>query len=799
MNALAVLKQLTTEEKIKLCSGADLWHLESFPDKDIPQIMMTDGPHGLRKQVGDGNGLGLADSIPATCFPTASLSACSWDKALMFHVGQALAEEALAQKVSVILGPGVNIKRNAKCGRNFEYFSEDPYLSGMLAAAMINGTQSMGIGTSIKHFAANNQETRRMSSSSNLDERTLRELYLKPFEIAIKYSRPWTVMASYNKINGVHSSSNPWLLNTVLREEWGFDGVVVSDWGAAHERPIDLKAGEDLEMPGNNHYYLEAVKAALADGSLTMKELDQNVLRILQLIEKAEPALSEDWTFDQVAHRGLARKVAQESIVLLKNEDKLLPLDPAQPILVLGEFAEKARIQGSGSSKVHPLKTETFLDGLAQLCIQFSYRQAYDLKNGQDLTLVPDAIEAIQTDQPVVILVGLTEDDEIEGFDRPTLAISVSHHALIEAVLEKTSKVIVILVGGAPYEIPWADRVSAILAGYLPGEAGGPALADILFGAINPSGKLAETWQLKEGDAPSDLLYGVMTKEVTYRECLFVGYRYFDSAREQVAFPFGHGLSYTEFEYKDLSFTENVLSFTLTNIGERTGSEVIQVYLSNQTGVDYFPVHELKAFEKITLKAHESKVIHLALNESAFQHFDSTLGRFVCAQGTYEIQVGSSSRDIRLSLKIDLKSPDPQHIETHWKELWVDHLQGQPTDLDFEALTGMAVKPQRLLAKGEFNLDSAISDMDHLLIGKAMKVLSSGMLKKATQTQDTDSADFKVMMAMVLDMPLRNTMLMSQGQFPPNLAYAIIDIANGHWITGLRRLLSFYTNQKKAS
>ena len=791
MNAYDVLSRMSTDDKIRLCSGLDQWHLTGFPELGIPSIMVADGPHGLRKQI-EKDQIGLTDSVPSTCFPTASLSACSWDKALIYQMGQILATEAIDQKVSVILGPGANIKRNARCGRNFEYFSEDPLLSGQLAASFINGVQSLGVGASLKHFAANNQELQRMSSSSNIDIRALREIYLRPFEIAIKLSQPWTVMASYNKINGVHSSSNPWLLTTVLRNEWNFEGAVVSDWGAAHERDLDMKAGLDLEMPGNGYYYLSQVKDALASGTLKMEELNACALRLLKLIEKAYPALSEKAEFDPEEHHAFARKVAQESMVLLKNENHTLPLGLDEPILVLGEFAEKPRIQGSGSSKVHPYKTESLLDGLTGLGANFSYRRGYDLHDGDDLTHIQEAVEGIAPNQKAVIMVGLSETDEVEGFDRDDLKIARSHHALIEAVLEKTDQVIIILVGGAPYELPWAPRAAAILNGYLPGEAGGSALCDVIYGLVNPSGKLAETWPMNQGDAASDLLYGVMTKEVTYRESIFVGYRDYDSANKPVCFPFGHGLSYTTFDYKDLSFIENVVSFTLTNTGDRDGSEIIQVYVSNLSDACYFPSHELKAFEKITLKAKESKVIHLALNKSAFEYFDPSLQRFVCASGIYEIQVGASSRDLRLSTQISVKSPDPQHVESHWKSLWYGHLKGYPLDSDFEALTGMSVKTTKALKRGDFTLDASINDMNHTLIGKVMKVMSKQMLMKATDTKSTEtsSIEFKVMMAMVMDMPIRNTMLMSQGQFPESMAYGILDIANGHWIKGLKRILN---------
>jgi beta-glucosidase len=786
MNIQAVLNQLSTEDKIKLCSGKDMWHLESFPKLGIDEIMVADGPHGLRK-ASQQDKVGVAEGSPSTCFPTASLTACSWDKELIYQMGQVLAEEALAQNIAVILGPGVNIKRNPRCGRNFEYFSEDPYLSGWMAASFIKGVQSQGIGTSLKHFAANNQELDRLTSSSNIDPRALREIYLKPFEIAVKHAQPWTIMASYNKINGVHSGSNPWLLKKVLRDEWGFNGLVVSDWGATHEREIDLKAGLDLEMPGNDHYYDTQVLQALKTGKLKLEDLDLSTLRVLDLINKSMPSLRRKITFDPNEHHAFARKIAQESIVLLKNDQDLLPLDASSSILVLGELAEKPRIQGAGSSKVTPYHVESLLDGLREVSSNFSYRRATNNHNKNDFSMMTQAVSDITEDQIVVIVAGLTEETEMEGLDRSTLKLPLSQESLIETVLTKTSKVIIILAGGSPFEMPWVNKIPAILNGYLPGEAGGLALADILYGKINPSGKLAETYPLLQQDNPCDFSYGIEAKNVYYRESIFVGYRYYDSAKKEVLFPFGHGLHYTQFEYRDLSYAENVVSFTLTNIGQRSGSEIVQI---NLTGANYFPSHELKAFEKITLKAGESKVIHLALDESAFQYYDSSLERFICANGIYEIQVGASSRDLRLSQKISLVSQDPQHIDESWKKLWFGSLSGLPNDSDFEALTSIPVVKDKHIKKGEFTIDSTFNDMNHLMFGKAMRLVMKGMLMKANKVKlsETNSTEFKVLLELVFGMTLRGMISMSEGKFSRQQAYGILELANGHWSIGIKQL-----------
>jgi beta-glucosidase len=597
-------------------------------------------------------------------------------------------------------------------------------------------------------------------------------------------------MCSYNKINGVHSSCNEWLLKSVLRETWGFTGAVMSDWGAAHDRDLDLKAGLDLEMPGNDAYYHQQVLDALDSGSLKMEDLDRSALRILDMINKSIPALNTRFSADIQAHRAFARKVAQESIVLLKNTEDLLPLELNQPILVLGELAQLPRIQGSGSAHVHPIQTESLLDGLREHQVKFDYRKGTNILNSTDVSGIDKDTKDISPDQIVVICVGLNEDDELEGLDRVDMNLPQSNTALIHAVLSKTNKVIVIVFGGAPIEMPWADRVPAILNAYLAGEAGGLALADILYGIVNPSGKLAETYPVSLDDIPSSEWFGVEAKQVNYRESLFVGYRYFDSADKPVRFPFGHGLSYTSFEYKDLSYAQNVVSFTLTNTGFRTGSEIVQLYISNQSGANYFPIHELKAFEKITLKEGESKVIHIALEESAFQYYDSSLEQFICADGIYEIQVGASSRDIRLTQKIVLDSQDPQHIDESWKKLWVGTLNGHPSDADFEALIGHPIQLDKASQKGQFTIDSTLNDLRSTLIGKIMRLVSKKMLMEVTQTSlsDTKSMQFKVLFIMVMAMPLRNTMLMSHGKFSQSLAYGIVDLANGHWREGFRKI-----------
>ena len=791
MNSHEILQKMTMDEKIRLCSGKDFWHLEGFDQYDFPSIMVTDGPHGLRKQVGDSNHLGMSDSVKATAFPTASLSACSWDRELLFEMGVALGEECCAEKVSVLLGPGTNMKRNPLCGRNFEYFSEDPVLAGELAAAFINGVQSKGVGTSLKHFAANNQELQRMTGSSNIDMRALREYYLLPFEIAVRQSKPWTLMSSYNRINGIYSSSNAWLLNDLLRREWSFEGLVMSDWGGGHEHVEDLKAGMDLEMPGNHHFYAKSVKQAIESGKMSIEELDTSALRVLQLIEKALPAYQTDTTYDIEQHRQLARKIANNSIVLLKNETNLLPLDKRLPLLVIGELADLARYQGSGSSLIHPHKVDSLLDGLHAEGVTVEYQRGYDIRDGNDPRYLVQAINAIKPKQIVVVFIGLTNEYESEGFDRTSLSLPVIHNQLIEEVAKHTSNMIVILAGGSVVEMPWADLVPSILNGYLPGEAGGSALADILLGNVNPSGKLAETYPLRYDQIPSSETYGKECNQVNYRESIFVGYRYFDSAKEEVLFPFGHGLSYTTFEYRNLALWRRNLTFNVKNTGNREGSEIIQFYVSNRSEASYFPLKELKNFQKIHLLPGEEKEVTIVLSNRDIQFFDPSKGRFVFSDGRHDFLVGSSSRDIRLKMACDFEGEEDLTVDTAWEKTWYNHLKGKPTDSDFEVLYGKPIPKDQKVKRGDFTMDSSLNDTRDTFAGKLMTFIAKRMLVKTGgfKKEEINGNEYKMMLSFLMTTPLRTTMLMSQGALTQSMAQAIVSMANGYYMRGFIELL----------
>lgn len=789
MDPKAILAKMTLVEKIRLCSGKDAWQTEDFPHLDIPSIRFSDGPHGVRKTSGKEDHLGLFDSEKAVAFPTASLSACSWDVDLLYEMGQALGEECLTLNVDVLLGPGVNMKRSPLCGRNFEYFSEDPVLAGNLAAAWIHGVQSKGIGASLKHFAANNQETNRMTSSSNIDDRALHDLYLRPFEIAIKQANPWTVMCSYNRINGVSSSKNSWLLSDTLKSAWNFDGAVISDWGAGHDRSEDIAAGMDLEMPGNQQYYLSSVVKAIQTGKLSEARLNESALRMLKLIQKCVDKDNKLTSYDIDTHRLLARKIAQSSIVLLKNDTQLLPLSHSEPIFVIGELAKIPRYQGSGSSRIHPHHVESLLDGLDEAKIQYTYLAGYSIERLEDFKGIEQAASSILPDQTVIVFVGLTDKYEREGFDRTSMHLPSVHDRLIEAVCAKTKNVVVVLANGSPVSMPWEPNVSSILEGYLPGEAGGPALVDVLFGKVNPSGKLAESFPIDDEAVVCFPHFGIERNQVNYRESIFTGYRYFDANPHLVRFPFGHGLSYSTFRYSNLQQNEMSISFDLTNLGPYAGSEIVQLYIQNPSRADFFPRQELKRFAKVNLNVNETRKVTFTLNEEDFRYYSNKHKRSRVVAGEYEIRISSSSTDIRFRLKLHVDGEMDDVTENNPKS-WHDDPIGKPRDIDFERLAGKPIPKEMATPKGSFTLDSTFDEMRETWIGRRMLKAVDRMLCEAVKKprSEIDDDEFEVMRSYALTTPLRNLILMSNGTFKESLATGIVHLANGK---GIQALISF--------
>ena len=779
-----LLKQLTLEEKAALCDGADFWHLKAVPKLGIGQVMVCDGPHGLRKQdVEHKNGtIGLGNSVPATCFPTACTTACSWDPQLLREMGRALGERCLAEGVSVLLGPGVNMKRSPLCGRNFEYFSEDPVLAGEMAAAWIEGLQETGVGASLKHFAANSQETRRMTVSSVVDERALREIYLTAFEKAVKRAHPWTVMNAYNRLNGTYCSENKWLQTQVLRREWGFDGVVVSDWGAVNDRPSGIDAGNDLEMPSSAGIGTRKIVEAVQAGTLDEAALDACADRVLDLMLRAQANRKPGYTVDEEKQHALARRIAAESMVLLKNEDGVLPVRKGQKLAVIGEMAHAPRYQGAGSSQINPTRLDNALECLRQAGFDVIYARGYSGgAQTADQALLDEAVAAAARADVALVFVGLTDDFESEGFDRTTMAMPHAHNVLVRAVAEANPNTVAVLAGGAPVAIPWLDCVKGVLNTYLGGQAGAAAAADILTGVVNPSGKLAETYPICEHSAPCRDNFPGNPATVEYRESIYIGYRYYEKAQKKVRFPFGHGLSYTSFRYSDLrlgcrDMADNerlTLSFLVKNTGERDGAEIAQVYVCDVESTAFRPVKELKAFKKVFLKAGEAKRITVTLGKRAFAYFNTNIHDWHVESGDFEILVGASSADIRLHQTVTVRSTRPDVAIPDYRASAPDYYTGNVQHIpaeQFEAVLGHALPdPQKT---GEIGLTGNIEDAQGTRWG--------GRIHKAvtTITRMVDKGNSGMAEAVATQTPIRNFISMSGGLFSEEMADGFLQILN---------------------
>lgn len=661
----ALVRQMTLEEKASLCSGATAWTTKAIERLGIPSITVSDGPHGLRRPAREDE-LGGA-SIPATCFPTASALACSWDRDLVREVGRALGAEARALGVHVLLAPGINMKRTPLCGRNFEYFSEDPYLAGELAAAYVEGVQSAGVGTCVKHFAANNQETDRMTVSAEVSERALREIYLAAFRRVVQKARPWSIMCSYNRINGIYASQHRWLLTEVLRDEWGFDGVVFSDWGAVDDRVAGLAAGLDLEMPGPSPANDARIVEAVRSGRLDEAVLDRAVTRILRLLRRATEAAGPSGPPDFEAHHRLARRAAASCMVLLKNDGGVLPLEPGRvaSVALLGRMAVAPSFQGGGSSRVNPRRVDSALEQWQKAAPEMavSYHQGYRDDGAPDPELLRSAVEAARRADAAVVFVGLPDGVESEGYDRPDMELPPGHVALIRAVAEAQPRTAVVLHNGAPVTLAgWVERVPAVLLAGLAGQASGGAVVDVLLGRVNPSGKLAETYPRRLEDTPAFLNFPGEARRVVYGEGLFIGYRYYDTRGVEPMFPFGHGLSYTTFAYGPVALSRAQMrpgetlqvSLTVTNAGSRDGREVVQLYVRPRQARLARPVKELKGFASVTLAPGETKAVTFELTVEDFAYYDPAAGGWVAEPGVYDILVGASSRDIRGQASVHL-------------------------------------------------------------------------------------------------------------------------------------------------
>ena len=662
-NTELLLKKLTLEEKCALLSGAETFKTRGMPEHGIPQIWLSDGPHGLRKQAGESDHLGLNPSVPATCFPTASAIANSWDTALGEEIGAALGEEAAAQEVSVVLGPGLNMKRNPLCGRSFEYFSEDPYLAGKLAAGYIRGIQSKGVAACPKHFAVNSQETRRMASDSIVDERTLREIYLTGFEIAVKEGHPRSIMSSYNLVNGTYANENKHLLMEILRGEWGFDGAVITDWGGSNDHALGVKNGSTLEMPAPGGDSVRELLAAVESGKISESDIDARLSELLPLVFDTKAALdAAPREFDAAAHHALARRAAEESLVLLKNEGALLPLAAGTKVAVIGDFAKNPRYQGAGSSMVNSTQVDVLLDKLIDSELNvIGYQQGFDRHGKPDAALQKSACELATQADTVILCMGLDEIAESEGLDRSNLRLAQNQLDLLQAVAAVNPKIVVVLYSGSVVETPWLDNCQALLYAALGGQAGAGAVADALTGKVNPCGKLAETWPLAYADVPSAADFATRRKTVEYREGLYIGYRYFTTAEKAVRFPFGYGMSYTTFAYSDMAADEQGVSLTVTNTGSVAGTEIVQLYTAKKNSELFRPAKELKGFARVTLAPGEKQRITIMLDDKAFRFWNVKANRWEIEGGEYELLVGASVEDIRLCEKISVHGTATVH------------------------------------------------------------------------------------------------------------------------------------------
>ena len=784
-NTELLLKKLTLEEKCALLSGAETFKTRGMPEHGIPQIWLSDGPHGLRKQAGESDHLGLNPSVPATCFPTASAVANSWDAALGEEIGAALGEEAAAQEVSVVLGPGLNMKRNPLCGRSFEYFSEDPYLAGKLAAGYIRGIQSKGVAACPKHFAVNSQETRRMASDSIVDERTLREIYLTGFEIAVKEGHPRSIMSSYNLVNGTYANENKHLLMEILRGEWGFDGAVITDWGGSNDHALGVKNGSTLEMPAPGGDSVRELLAAVESGKISESDIDARLSELLPLVFDTKAALdAAPREFDAAAHHALARRAAAESLVLLKNEGSLLPLAAGSKVAVIGDFAKNPRYQGAGSSMVNSTQVDVLLDKLIDSELNvIGYQQGFDRHGKPDAALQKSACELATQADTVILCMGLDEIAESEGLDRSNLRLAQNQVDLLQAVAAVNPKIVVVLYSGSVVETPWLDNCQALLYAALGGQAGAGAVADALTGKVNPCGKLAETWPLAYADVPSAADFATRRKTVEYREGLYIGYRYFTTAEKAVRFPFGYGMSYTTFAYSDMAADEQGVSLTVTNTGSVAGTEIVQLYVAKKNSELFRPAKELKGFARVTLAPGEKQRITITLDDKAFRFWNVKANRWEIEGGEYELLVGASVEDIRLCEKISVHGTATVHpYEDRDLDCYYKGNVLHVSDADFEKLLGHPIpkgktKIDRNLTLGELNHGRSPLGW---LVWLVLTILLDVSYKRG-------KPDLNILFQ--YNMPLRALAKMTNGAISMGMVDGIVMELQGFWILGLVRVI----------
>ena len=780
-----IVSKMTLEQKAKFVSGYDYWHLCKDESLGLPEIMVTAGPNRLRKKDPNGNTVGLGGSYPSTCFPGASTVASSWDRDLIKKEGEALGQECLKEKVSVLLGPGTNIKRSPTCGRNFEYFSEDPLLAGECSAAWINGLQSKGVGASLKHFACNSQEAFRMVINEVVDERAMRELYLTAFEIAVKKAQPWTIMSSYNRINGVYASEQVHLQEEIARGEWGFEGLFVTDWGGSVDRVPGLMAGTDLEMPTSGDYNMKKIMEAVRKGDLDEKVLDERVDTVVDLIIKSKPALEKEHTFDVEEHHKIAQAIAEGGITLLKNEDSVLPLKPGQKVAVIGEMAKKPRYQGAGSSVINPIiEPENAYAGLVKNGVHVTYADGYrKSKDEIDATLYVEAKKVAKNADVVLVFAGLTEDFEGEGYDRKSTSMPNCHNVLISEIAKVNPNVVVVLAGGSVVEMPWINEVKGLLNSGLAGQAGGTAVANILTGKVNPSGKTSETYAYSYSDNPTYGRYpgGPVTSE--HREGIYLGYRYYDKAKKDVLFPFGYGLSYTTFKYSGLKLSKKKIkdtdtlkvTFKVKNTGDVAGAEICQLYVADKESTIFRPEKELKSFDKIFLEAGEEKTVEMELSKRAFAFFNVNTNDWCVETGEFDILVGSSSRDILLSSTVTVESTEECEIPDYRET--APNYYGDITKItreDFEAVYGK-LPAERRGADERIDIYCCLNDARDTKVGSMI----CKFIEKVISNFGSDAnGDGQMLAAMATQIPIRNFIAMSMGVFTPEMAEGLLKVLN---------------------
>lgn len=793
-----MIKKMSLAEKCYLLSGKDFWQTRSVTHAGIPSVTLADGPHGVRKQEGASDQLGLNKSLPATCYPTAATIANSWDPALGEQIGACLGTEAASQDVCVLLGPGLNIKRSPLCGRNFEYFSEDPYLAGKMAASYVRGIQSKGVGACPKHFAANSQELRRMASDSIMDERTLREIYLTGFEIAVTEAKPKSIMSSYNRINGTYANENEHLLQEILRDTWGFDGFVVSDWGASNDHTAGVAAGSHLEMPttggDSDEELIQSVKTGKINEQLVNQRVEELLTAILPLRHSVNK--TKGTPFDKKAHHQMARKAAEQSIVLLKNEHSILPLKKSARVALIGDFAKTPRYQGAGSSVVNPTKLDSTLDIIENYPLDLAgFAAGYPRTGKADAALEQEALELAKNADVILLYIGLDEISESEGLDRAHMKLPDSQLQLMSKLSKINPHIIAVLSAGSAVEMPWLNQCEAVIHGYLSGQAGASAMLNAITGKINPSGKLSETYPLQYEDIPSAPYFPAKERNAEYREGLYVGYRYFETVKKPVLFPFGYGLSYTTFAYSNLKADDKKAVFTIENTGTRDGAEIAQLYVCAKNGTVYRPAKELKGFTKVFLKAGESKEVTIPLDDKAFRYFNEKTNRFEIDGGTYEICIGASCADIRLSQAVTVNgtnAPVPADLSKLPSYASGDILN--VSDKEFEQLLGHPIPNGHW--QGSLDINDAICQMYYAksALARLIYKILTHMLNKSMKK---GKPDLNIMF--IYNMPFRGIGKMAGGMCSQYMVEGMMTAINGHLFAGLGQIISGFFKQRKVA